>query len=173
MRMVFLAIAALLLAAPAAAGDDVPETKWEKLIPAGWNAEQQYKDLKIDKLDDNDPRALDAVARLRAAWDNAPVVEELNGQRIKLPGFVVTLEVDDKGAVTEFLLVPYFGACIHVPPPPANQVVHVLAAKPVPEDVAIYPVHVTGTMETVHADTEYGAAGYRISGAVVEQYKEK
>ncbi len=52
------------------------------------------------------------------------VRNELNGSKVKIPGFVIPLEGDDK-AVTEFLLVPYFGACIHVPPPPPNQIIYV------------------------------------------------
>jgi hypothetical protein len=49
----------------------------------------------------------------------------LDGQNIRLPGYIVPLEVSEEGRTTEFLLVPYFGACIHVPPPPSNQIVHV------------------------------------------------
>ena len=56
---------------------------------------------------------------------NAPVVTQLDGQLIRLPGYIVPLEVNEEGRTTEFLLVPYFGACIHVPPPPSNQIVHV------------------------------------------------
>jgi hypothetical protein len=52
------------------------------------------------------------------------IVEELNGQRVRIPGYLLPLEVSDT-KVKEFLLVPYIGACIHVPPPPQNQIVHV------------------------------------------------
>jgi hypothetical protein len=52
------------------------------------------------------------------------IVEELNGQRIRIPGYLLPLEMSDT-KVKEFLLVPYIGACIHVPPPPPNQIVHV------------------------------------------------
>ena len=52
------------------------------------------------------------------------VVKELDGQDVRMPGYLLPLEITD-GKVTEFLLVPYVGACIHVPPPPPNQIVHV------------------------------------------------
>jgi hypothetical protein len=52
------------------------------------------------------------------------VDENLKGQDVRIPGYLLPLEVSD-GKVTEFLLVPYVGACIHVPPPPPNQIVHV------------------------------------------------
>jgi hypothetical protein len=52
------------------------------------------------------------------------IVEELNGQRVRIPGYLLPLEASGS-KVTEFLLVPYVGACIHVPPPPPNQIIHV------------------------------------------------
>ena len=52
------------------------------------------------------------------------VVEELDGQHVRMPGYLLPLEVIEN-RVVEFLLVPYVGACIHVPPPPPNQIVHV------------------------------------------------
>jgi hypothetical protein len=52
------------------------------------------------------------------------VVEKLNDQTVRIPGYLLPIEVS-KGKVTEFLLVPYVGACIHVPPPPPNQIIHV------------------------------------------------
>jgi len=56
------------------------------------------------------------------------VVEELNDQHIRIPGYLLPLETL-KGRVTEFLLVPYVGACIHVPPPPPNQIIHVTCSQ--------------------------------------------
>ncbi len=58
---------------------------------------------------------------------DAPVVKSLDGQQVKLPGYIVPLEVNEEGRTTEFLLVPYYGACIHVPPPPPNQIVHIFS----------------------------------------------
>jgi hypothetical protein len=75
--------------------------------------------------------------------------------------------------VTEFLLVPYFGACLHVPPPPSNQIVHVFPKAPVPEDLAMNAVWVVGTMKTVQVSTKMGAAGYQIRGEQVEKYERR
>ena len=52
------------------------------------------------------------------------VVDDLDGRYVLLPGYVVPLEFSDS-RIIEFLLVPWVGACIHKPPPPANQIVHV------------------------------------------------
>ena len=63
------------------------------------------------------------MRQMREIWDNAPTNPKMDGARVRLPGYVVPLE-EVKGDFKEFLLVPYFGACIHSPPPPANQIVH-------------------------------------------------
>lgn len=152
---------------PAAAG--VADLEWEDLMPKGWNPRQALEGIDLASLSDNDPRANALLDKLRRDMDKAPIVKSLDGRRVRIAGFVVTLERNDKG-VREFLLVPYFGACIHTPPPPANQIVHVLPATAVPPDQAIFPVWVTGTLRTVAAVTAEGATGYRIDNAQVEPY---
>ena len=69
----------------------------------------------------------------------------LNGQVIRMPGYLLPLEFSGK-KVSEFLLVPWVGACIHTPPPPPNQIVHVKADEPVEYDGLFKPVWVTGRM---------------------------
>ncbi|MBI4754532.1 MAG: DUF3299 domain-containing protein [Betaproteobacteria bacterium] len=147
----------------------VADLQWDDLMPKGWSARKALEGVDLASLSDNDPRASRLLDKLRQDLDRAPVVPALDGRRVRIAGFVVTLERSDKG-VREFLLVPYFGACIHTPPPPANQIVHVLAAAPVPPEKAIFPVWVIGTLKTVAAVTAEGAAGYRIADAQVEEY---
>ncbi|MCZ7566421.1 MAG: DUF3299 domain-containing protein [Burkholderiales bacterium] len=147
----------------------VRDLDWDDMVPKDWNPRAAIDKLGLDRLEDGDPRATLMLEKIRADWDRAPVVKALDGVKVRLPGFVVMLEGDAKG-VSEFLLVPYFGACIHVPPPPSNQVVHVLPAKRVPEKLASYPVWVTGTMRAVQSATAMASAGYRIEAAQVEEY---
>jgi hypothetical protein len=147
----------------------VADLEWDELMPKGWSARQALDGVDLASLSDNDPRANALLDKLRQDLDKAPIVKSLDGKRVRIAGFVVTLERNDKG-VREFLLVPYFGACIHTPPPPANQIVHVLAGTPFPPEKAIFPVWVTGTLKTVAAVTAEGAAGYRIADAQVEEY---
>jgi len=147
----------------------VADLEWDDLMPKGSGAHDALKGVDLASLSDNDPRANELLERLRADADKAPVVKTLDGKKVRLAGFTVTLERNDKG-IREFLLVPYFGACIHTPPPPANQIVHVLPATAVPPDQAIFPVWVTGTLRTVAAVTAEGATGYRIDNAQVEPY---
>lgn len=156
----------------AAASKEFKEVTWEALVPKHWDPAKQFKDLDLDKLDDSDPRAMEALERLRQAWDDAPVEPSLNGARIRIPGFVVPLDTQG-GQVKEFLLVPYFGACIHTPPPPANQIIHVVATKPLKNVQIMDPVWVSGTLGTGRTNTEFGTSGYRMKVEAVKPYQGK
>jgi len=150
---------------------DVVELDWEALIPADWSPEKLLADFNADELSDDDPRAIELMDRLRALWREAPVVSELAGQRVRLPGFVVPLDMESD-AIAEFLLVPYYGACIHVPPPPANQTVHVITERGREFRGGLFDtVWVTGTISVEHSSSELADAGYRILGASVEPYE--
>jgi hypothetical protein len=110
---------------------------------------------------------------MRKAWENAPVVTALNNTNVRLSGFLVTLEGDGK-AVSEFLLVPYFGACIHVPPPPSNQVVLVrTAGRPFKANQLFDSVVVTGRLRTQPTRNDLASASYVIEATQVEPYTPK
>ena len=145
------------------------EITWDDLVPADLKPSKLLNSLNLGTLDDADPRAIEAMAKLRAEWDRAPVVQSISGQRVKIAGFLVNLESSREG-VGEFLLVPYFGACIHVPPPPLNQIIHAFAERPVPDKVAQGPVWITGAIEVVRGDTRLAAAGYRMRDVRVEPW---
>ncbi len=153
---------------------------WEELTPADWDPLKSLKGLNLDKLEDSDPRARDALIAVGEAWKNAPIIPALDGQRVKIAGFVVPLDINKK-KVKEFLLVPYFGACIHVPPPPSNQVVHAFSAKVNNKQQNEYlksavliqgPITIIGIIETISSNTSMGSAGYKIQVETIEQYKE-
>jgi hypothetical protein len=145
---------------------------WDDLLPPGWNPLKEIESLKLDQLSDSDPRAVEALEKLRAMWNKAPSNPAITGKPVRLPGFMVPLEYGKK-EVTEFLLVPYFGACIHVPPPPANQVIHVLPARPVKMKTYMDAVWIEGSLELARTQTDLGDAGYRMRAARVEPYQEK
>ena len=146
------------------------DTTWEALVPADWNPGKELGSLDLGALSDADPRATKALEQLRAAWNNAPVVSSLNGSRVRIPGFIVPLE-NQRGQITEFLLVPYFGACIHTPPPPSNQIIHVLPVKPLKNEQTMDAVWVSGVLETTRSDTGMGMAGYRMKAEAVAPYR--
>lgn len=148
------------------------EITWDDLLPKGWDPMQTIKDLKLDKLQDSDPRAVEAMDKLKAMWNAAPANPDIAGRTIRIPGFVVPLEFGQK-SVKEFLLVPYFGACIHVPPPPANQVIHVLPRQPVQLKTGMDAVWVEGVIELASQKNDMGDSSYRLRAAKVEPYKER
>lgn len=154
----------------ARADTTVRELKWSALLPAGWDAKAPLQGLDLDSLEDNDPRAREALARARDYWKSAPVERSLDGVRARLPGYVVPMSGDAR-IIGEFLLVPYFGACIHVPPPPANQIVHVKLDKPSRTPLRVMrAVWVTGTLRVERLTSAMGDAGYAMHGASVETY---
>jgi len=152
---------------------------WDELLPADWDPMKTLRGLELDKLKDTDPKAIEALEKARESWNNAPVEPKLHGLKVEIPGFVVPLDVDSH-KVKDLLLVPYFGACIHVPPPPSNQVIHVLLPKNLPKDqekllknaVLIYgAISISGTLETISKNTSMGFSGYQIRADRVDAYK--
>ena len=145
------------------------EIEWDELMPKGWDPMAAFKGLNMSRLKDSDPQAIAALEKIKAAWAEAPVEPSLDGKRVKLAGFVVPLE--RKGdAVLELLLVPYFGACIHTPPPPANQIVHVVLGKPAEGLKTMDAFWVSGTLRLQHGDSSMGIYGYRMTGDRLDPY---
>ena len=148
------------------------QINWDALVPPDWNPTSQMKGANLGMLSDGDPRAVAMLKTLREAWDKAPTNNEIDGQRVRLPGYIVPLEEGQSG-MKEFLLVPYFGACIHTPPPPANQIVHVMPKQPARGFRSMDTVWISGTLKALRSDTSMGASGYRMEADLVEPYVEK
>lgn len=171
-RLIAFMLLLSLVTLNATGAEPVQELEWDTLIPEDFRPDKimdQFGD--INEMDDDDPRAQKVLEELEAAWSAAPVVESLDGKRIKLPGFVVPIEGDGK-QLSEFLLVPYYGACIHVPPPPANQTVYVKVPK---GDAKIRnafdTVWVTGTLSAKSFTSDLATAGYQIQAEEVTPYE--
>lgn len=99
---------------------------------------------------------------------SSPELEALNSKDVKIPGFMVPLE-DDQKAVVEFLLVPSPQACIHVPAPPPNQMVYVKMKKGT--EAAQGPIWVYGKLQLVTKKSMYGDASFELIGEAIEPYK--
>jgi hypothetical protein len=147
------------------------EIKWDDLVPKDWDPLKQFKSMNFSLMNDSDPRANEMLKRMRETWDNAPTNNDMDGASVRIPGYLVPLE-DTKSGLKEFLLVPYFGACIHTPPPPANQIIYVKADKPPKGFHSMDTVWVSGTLKTLRSDSYMGASGYRMDAVVVEPYVE-
>lgn len=154
----------LLLGLPALA--DSPRTlRWSELIPAdAAPAPLQTQPLHEQGLtDESGPRAAQQQP-------DAPTVEALDGQLVRLPGYLVPLEIEPDQTTREFLLVPYYGACIHVPPPPANQTVHVRHTEGVRLDALWQPYWIEGRLRVERVSSELAVAGYRMEAVRAEPY---
>lgn len=152
-----------------AAGNSPRTLTWEELVPKDWDPMALFRDKPTALIREGSAAERELMKEMREVWDKAPVREDLKGQRVRLPGYVVPLDlVGDK--LQDFLLVPYFGACIHSPPPPANQIVHVTLKKPQALR-SMDVVWVTGSMGIERQDTGMGVSGYAILAEVVEPYK--
>lgn len=97
-------------------------------------------------------------------------LKRLDGQRVRIPGFVVPLDdAQEEGA--EFLLVPYYGACVHTPPPPPNQMAFVTMQGGKSIKLALFDaVWMEGTLRIVNYDSPYGSVGYTIEGLSMAPY---
>ncbi|MFO1351627.1 MAG: DUF3299 domain-containing protein [Gammaproteobacteria bacterium] len=97
-------------------------------------------------------------------------LKSLDGVTVEVPGFIVPLENDTPDTVQKFLLVPSYGYCIHVPPPPPNQMVYVAMNEGVPFDGLTAPVWVTGRFKIAPTDSTYGSVSFTLDGRRVRPY---
>lgn len=159
------------LTLPLQAAETYREISWDDLIPKGWDPAKEFRSLDLANMKDSDPRAMEALQRMKDLWAEAPTERAMAGKKVRLPGFAIPLE--RKGEeVVEFLLVPYFGACIHTPPPPANQIIHAVSAKPRGKMRTMDAFWVSGTLEIKRSETGWGSAGYRLQVERIERYEE-
>lgn len=182
----------IILAEP----DGVTQLTWEDLMPLGEEEvltklyEEYYSDLRksmeaqsqllkdAQAIDENG-KSIDISMLIAegSAYDTMEqigtfnVVDDLDGLEIRMPGYVVPLDFSANGSYDEFLLVPYFGACLHTPPPPPNQIVYVRAESPA-EVKSIYdPVWVEGIMKTGKYENDLGNSAYELTLSKMEPYE--
>ncbi|EYC50632.1 hypothetical protein AZ34_05860 [Hylemonella gracilis str. Niagara R] len=170
LALALLSLGALAQGSKAA---DYPEIQWEELVPRDWNPADSFRDLQhLAGLPDSDDRVQELYDRMRKVWDEAPTVPQLEGKAVKIPGFIVPLEGNANG-LREFLLVPYFGACIHTPPPPANQIILVRSKTPLKGFETMSAVWVSGTLGRERKGSDMGVSGYSLQAARVVKYTGK
>ncbi|MCG9598805.1 DUF3299 domain-containing protein [Vibrio sp. Isolate25] len=162
MKQIFLALMlAVSFVTPslASASEDILKLDWIDLIPE--SERQQFDSSGMPVTDHSGQAAKQSLV--------GKVRQELNGSKVKIPGFVIPLE-GDEDKVTEFLLVPYFGACIHVPPPPPNQIIYVKFPKGAPVQQLWDVIYVVGTLKTETINHELAETGYVLEGTAIEEY---
>ncbi|NNL17888.1 MAG: DUF3299 domain-containing protein [Boseongicola sp.] len=153
-------MAAVSLLSDPALAEDFIDLEWEDLLPEG----QTFVPNVLQGLIPHDETALasqqSASTGVRTDW---------NGKIVRLPGFVVPLDFSGQG-VSAFILVPFVGACVHVPPPPANQLVLVTVSEPFESKGLYEPVNVIGMFGTTSIRTQLAEVGYALSADRIEPY---
>lgn len=185
----FALIIAAAFLAPRAFGDQLPSGEpelliWDDLMPDGEFEllEELYNNFYASlgaQLGWGDPMAEGGVmsiaegseADVMAQIGTFNVVDDLDGAYVRLPGYVVPLDFAADKQYQEFLLVPYFGACLHSPPPPPNQTVFVTAKPAAKVDNIWEPVWIEGIMATGRQDTELANTAYTIALSKIELYR--
>lgn len=138
------------------------EIGWDDLIPPGVPYAEIIGEGDLDEVNDTWSPIFD---------ENATKLNEaLNGAYVRLPGFIIPIEIGQAG-VTDFVLVPYVGACIHTPPPPPNQFIFAQSKTPWPSEELWSPVWVVGTMYTQLQSTAIAETGYALQVDSMEIYE--
>ncbi|MCG8463551.1 MAG: DUF3299 domain-containing protein [Xanthomonadales bacterium] len=162
--------------------DAYPEVEWVALMPqddldALLNPPAYLDEIIDGSLDDeidsniqnesSNERGVNESStsedRYQQALVSTRVVESMSGTPIRIPGFVVPISFNDEQAITEFFLVPFFGACIHLPPPPPNQIILVKANDGVALDDIYEPIWIAGTISTQLTEHELATSTYSMN----------
>lgn len=170
----FLLGLVFLLPAVSADAREPRTLDWLELMPAEDRAQMEklpelMEELNADLLEQGD--SLSEEVRMPDVLQSTAVVGELEGKFVRIPGYLVPLELNERGDAETFFLVPYFGACIHVPPPPPNQMVHVTFSGGLPADAIYIPYWVTGELEIETTANELGVATYAIDATTINEYE--
>ena len=152
MRLLTLIAGLLLMAAPLQAADPLRELDWLELMP---------KD-EVDALMET-PTVTHQGTFKQQQTGSFRAIKELDGVKVKIAGYIVPVEVDGDSQMSEFFIVPYFGACIHVPPPPPNQIILARLAKPIPVTEIYDAYWIEGTLNVEKAENDIAATAYTLT----------
>lgn len=160
-RGLLAGLAALTALPRLARAETVIDLEWDDLLPEG---EAPVPQVLFDMLDHQ------SAPLSSQQPPSSGVRSDWNGQIVRLPGFIVPIEHRGTG-VSAFILVPYVGACVHVPPPPANQLVFVTTATPYESKGLFEPVNVTGMFGVSSISTQIAQVGYALSADKIEPFE--
>ncbi|HEV7778682.1 MAG TPA: DUF3299 domain-containing protein [Luteibacter sp.] len=139
--------------------DGYNELDWTHMLPK--------EDLAILK---DSPPVVHVGNRQGPQIGTLHTVPGLAGQRVRLTGYVVPLNTDANGDMTEFFFVPFYGACIHVPPPPPNMLIHVRLDKAIPTPQIWDPFWLRGTLRISIEHNAIAASAYSMADAQLVPY---
>ena len=168
-------------------GQAIP-INWDDLMPEGAEEELERQQAKFYEMLEKryaanatmlaDAKPFDQIEE-GSTFDYMPqlgtfdAVHDLDGQLIRIPGYVVPFDFNEKRRQGEFLFVPYMGACIHTPPPPPNQIIFVRADPAVQLRDIWSPYWLEGTLTTEETHSDVGDAAYALSLVKLEPYENR
>jgi hypothetical protein len=158
LKQIILMAGALLISAAAFA--DYRELEWLELMPEDEAKAWLEGSTEVDHSGFGAPEPFQSYR----------TVGELDGQEVRIPGFVVPIETDGEGNLKEFFLVPYFGACIHVPPPPANQIIYGRLEEAIPMVNIWDAFWMEGQLNIENIENETAASAYTMDVTTLELY---
>ncbi len=117
-----------------------------------------------DSVDDFASKQLEdeQAQRYQQALVSTRVIEAFDGKAIRIPGFIVPLEQNDEQKATAFFVVPYFGACLHMPPPPPNQILYVEYKEGIAVENLYDPYWFKGTVKIDNHESALGTSAYSL-----------
>ncbi|MDL0431217.1 DUF3299 domain-containing protein [Marinobacter sp. TBZ242] len=161
---VVVLVAVFSLFTSANAKEASEEIDWLELMPA--------EDLNLLESMPEVTHEGDGPAALPDEIMTGRVVPEMDGRSGRIPGFVVPLKTTQDMRILEFFLVPYYGACIHVPPPPPNQIIHVKYKEGFKLEALYDPVWIEGTLQIQRTENDIASSSYSIVADNVTPYEE-
>ncbi len=163
-----------------ASSDNFETIEWDALIPAddleALLSPPEYLDDIVDgSLEDSLERKIEgafdpSTDPYQQALVSTKVITEMNGKRVKIPGFIVPIETNEDKLVTEFFIVPYFGACLHMPPPPPNQIIYATYPQGVEQPTLYEPFWLSGELKTEITTNDIAQSAYEMRIASYELY---
>ncbi|MEO1305003.1 MAG: DUF3299 domain-containing protein [Pseudomonadota bacterium] len=150
----------------------IREISWEELLPEGEEERlAQLYQQQMAILYAGGPIAEGSPADQMIQIGTFNTVTELDEQKVRIPGYTVPFEFGANAEIREFLLVPYYGACLHAPPPPPNQTVFAITETPIKLRNLAQAVWIEGTLHTEIQESELADAAYTIRVDRVETYE--